>query len=103
MEERTKFHVGLDVHKDTISVAAAEPGRGAARLIGRVTHDVNKLLKVLARSSTACAVLRRSVSALSCSRSVSLNTSCVLSCSASKPRRVHTLHDGLRCNQSINL
>jgi hypothetical protein len=40
---------------------------------------------------------------LSCSRSVSLNTSCVLSCSASKPRRVHTLHDGLRCNQSINL
>jgi len=25
MEERTKFHVGLDVHKDNISVAAAEP------------------------------------------------------------------------------
>ncbi|CAM4014234.1 Transposase [Roseateles saccharophilus] len=27
MEERTKIHVGLDVHKDSISVAAAEPGR----------------------------------------------------------------------------
>jgi len=24
MEERTKFHVGLDVHKDSISVAAAK-------------------------------------------------------------------------------
>ena len=24
MQERTKFHVGLDVHKDSISVAAAE-------------------------------------------------------------------------------
>jgi transposase len=27
MEERTKAHVGLDVHKDSITVAAAEPGR----------------------------------------------------------------------------
>lgn len=49
MEERTKFHVGLDVHKDSISVAAAEPGRAPGRSIGKVTHDVNKLLKVLAK------------------------------------------------------
>ena len=48
MKERTKFHVGLDVHKDSISVAAAELGRAPARLIGKVTHDLNKLLKVLA-------------------------------------------------------
>ena len=27
MEERIKFHVGLDVHKDSMSVAAAELGR----------------------------------------------------------------------------
>ena len=53
MEERTKFHVGLDVHKDSISVAAAEPGRAPARLIGKVTHDLNKLLKVLAKIGTA--------------------------------------------------
>jgi transposase len=53
MEERTKIHVGLDVHKDSISVAAAEPGRVPARLIGKVTHDVNKLLKVLAKIGTA--------------------------------------------------
>jgi len=53
MEERTKIHVGLDVHKDSISVAAAEPGRGPARLIGKVAHDVNKLLKVLAKIGSA--------------------------------------------------
>ena len=53
MEERTKFHVGLDVHKDSISVAAAELGRSPARLIGKVAHDVNKLLKVLARIGSA--------------------------------------------------
>jgi transposase len=53
MEERTKIHVGLDVHKDSISVAAAEPGRAPARLIGKITHDVNKLLKVLAKIGTA--------------------------------------------------
>ena len=53
MEERTKIHVGLDVHKDSISVAAAEPGRAPARLIGKVTHDVTKLLKVLSKIGTA--------------------------------------------------
>ena len=49
MEERTKIHVGLDVHKDSISVAAAEPGRVPGRLVGKVTHDVHKLVKVLAK------------------------------------------------------
>jgi transposase len=53
MEERIKFHVGLDVHKDSITVAAAELGRAPARLIGKVTHDVGKLLKVLAKIGTA--------------------------------------------------
>ena len=53
MEERIKIHVGLDVHKDSISVAAAEPGRAPGRLIGKVTHDVNKLQKVLAKVGTA--------------------------------------------------
>ena len=32
--------MGLDVHKDSISVAVAEPGRSAGRLVGKVTHDV---------------------------------------------------------------
>ena len=26
MQESSKIHVGLDVHKDSISIAAAEPG-----------------------------------------------------------------------------
>jgi len=33
MKERTKLHVGLDVHKDSISVAAAELGRAPARCV----------------------------------------------------------------------
>lgn len=53
MEERSKIHVGLDVHKDSISVAAAEPDRAPGRLIGKVTHDVNKLLRVLGKVGTA--------------------------------------------------
>ena len=53
MEERIKFHVGLDVHKDSITVAVAEPGRAPGRLIGKVTHDLSKLLKVLAKIGTA--------------------------------------------------
>lgn len=52
MEERSKLHVGLDVHKDSISVAAAEPGRAPGRLIGKVKHDVNQLHKVLGKIGT---------------------------------------------------
>ena len=52
MDEGIKIHVGLDVHKDSISVAAAEPGRTPGRLISKVTHDVNKLVKVLVKIGT---------------------------------------------------
>jgi transposase len=47
MEERSKVHVGLDVHKDSISVGAAEPGREPGRVVGKTVHDVNKLLKMV--------------------------------------------------------
>lgn len=47
MEETTKIHVGLDVHKDSITVAAAERGRAPARVVGKLAHDVNKLVKLL--------------------------------------------------------
>ena len=53
MEERSKVHVGLDVHKDSISVASAAPGRGPATVVGKVAHDVGKLVKVLARLGEA--------------------------------------------------
>ncbi|MFO1294788.1 MAG: IS110 family transposase [Rubrivivax sp.] len=49
MDERSKIHVGLDVHKDSITVAAADAGRDKARRIGKVVHDLPKLLNVLAR------------------------------------------------------
>jgi transposase len=49
MEERSKVHVGLDVHKDSITVGAAEAGREPGRVIGKTVHDVNKLLKVLGK------------------------------------------------------
>lgn len=47
MQEATKIHVGLDVHKDSITAAAAEPGRAAARVVGKLAHDVPKLVKLL--------------------------------------------------------
>ena len=49
MEERSKVHVGLDVHKESIAVAVAEAGRAPARVVGKIAHDVNKLLKMLAK------------------------------------------------------
>lgn len=53
MQKDSEIHVGLDVHKDSISIAAAEPGRAHARLIGKVPHDVSKLVKVLGKIASA--------------------------------------------------
>lgn len=53
MEEPIKFHEGLDVHKDSISVAVAELGRAPGRLVSEIPHDVSKLLKVLAKIGPA--------------------------------------------------
>src|ERR1700730_1387809 len=49
MEEVSKVHVGLDVHKDSISIGVAEPGRAPGRMIGKIAHDVNKLLRLLVK------------------------------------------------------
>lgn len=49
MDQLSKIHLGLDVHKDSITVARAEPGREPARVVGKVPHDVGKLLKLLAK------------------------------------------------------
>lgn len=56
MEEGIKFFIGLDVHKETIAVAVAEAGRAPGRLVGTVAHDVNRLLKQLARYGTPAQV-----------------------------------------------
>ena len=47
MEERIKIYVGLDVHKDTIVVGAAEQGRNPGRTVGKIGHDLAKLRRVL--------------------------------------------------------
>jgi len=58
MEKGIKFYVALDVHKDSITVAVAEAGsRASARLIGRTPHDVNKVLKALAKLGSPGEVL----------------------------------------------
>ena len=48
MDERIKFFVGLDVHKDSTSIAACDRSREAARFVGTVGSDVRQVIKALA-------------------------------------------------------
>jgi transposase len=44
------LHLGLDVHKDSITLALAEPGpKGEIRLFGTITNDLHALQKALSR------------------------------------------------------
>jgi transposase len=44
------LHLGLDVHKDSITIAIADPGpKGEIRLFGTITNDLHALEKVLSR------------------------------------------------------
>ncbi len=44
------LYLGLDVHKDSITLAIAEPGpRGEIRLFGTITNNVDRLEKALSR------------------------------------------------------
>ena len=47
MNEVSKIHVGLDVHKDSTSIGTAQPGREPGRLLTKISHHVPKLLKQL--------------------------------------------------------
>jgi len=49
MSEGSKVFVGLDVHKDSISIAVAQVGQRAGQFVGKIAHDVPRLLKQLAR------------------------------------------------------
>ena len=45
-----KLYLGLDVHKDSITIAIAQPGRtGEIRLYGTLTNDLHALEKALHR------------------------------------------------------
>ena len=50
MDERIKFFVGLDVHKDSISIAACDRGREPARFVGTVSSDVRQVIKALSKA-----------------------------------------------------
>lgn len=52
MREFTHF-VGLDVHKDTITIAVAEAGREPARVLGTLPHDLRRLRQALLRLGDA--------------------------------------------------
>ena len=43
--------IGLDTHKDSITVAVAEPGRQEPRLYGRITNKPKNIAKLLQRLS----------------------------------------------------
>ena len=55
MDERIKFFVGVDAHKDSMSIAACEAGREPARFVGTVGPDLHALLKLLAKAGDPCA------------------------------------------------
>ena len=50
MDERIKFFVGLDVHKDSISIAACDMSREPARFVGTVSSDVHQVIKALSKA-----------------------------------------------------
>lgn len=48
MDEDITAYVGLDVHKDSIAIACAEPGRAAPRFVGTTGPQLSQLTKALA-------------------------------------------------------
>ena len=49
MDHDITGYVGLDVHKESIAIAVAAPGRGTPRFVGTTGPQLNELLKALGR------------------------------------------------------
>lgn len=47
MNKHSTSYIGLDVHKDSIAIAVAEPGRAPPRFVGTVTTVPSSLTKSL--------------------------------------------------------
>ena len=51
MDQPIRFFIGLDVHKDSIAIAASQANsRDEARFIGTTGHSVHQVVKALSRS-----------------------------------------------------
>jgi hypothetical protein len=56
---KTIKNIGLDVHKNSISIGIAEDGRdGGVRYCGRIDNDINQLDKVIRKLLSKGAILR---------------------------------------------
>ena len=53
LEDQIEYgaYIGLDVHKDTIAVAIAEPGRSEPFYEGEITNNPGKVCKLIERSN----------------------------------------------------
>jgi transposase len=49
IDQLSKIRLGLDVHRNSITIAIAEPGREPAGVVGTIAHDMSRPLKVLAK------------------------------------------------------
>ena len=57
MHDDITAFVGLDVHKQSIAIAVAEPGREAPRFVGTTGPQLGELLKALSRLGPAATLL----------------------------------------------
>ena len=90
MDESSKVYVGMDVHKKTIAIARALPGREPARPIGEIARNVDRLVNKLQplgdRGRTIGAIRQVTVQGLE-----KVDQQLTLTMAAYNPKRVRSL------------